>query len=90
VVNSYYQVVEIIPAKACIRVNSTSGLTPNKRILLLQMKGASVSTTNNASFGDTLSTNEAGYYEAGTICAINGDSVFLFHNLLEQKVNMVV
>jgi Secretion system C-terminal sorting domain len=82
VVNSYYRVVEIIPAKACIRVTSTAGLTANKRILLLQMKGASVSTTNNAGFGDTLSTNEAGYYEAGTICAINGDSVFLFHNLL--------
>lgn len=82
VVNNYYRVVEIVPAKACIRVSTTSGLTPNNRILLVQMKGASVNTTNSASFGDTTSTNEAGYYEAGTICAINGDSVFLFHNLL--------
>lgn len=86
VVNSYYRVVEIIPAKACVRVSSTAGLIPNKRILLLQMKGATVNTTNNASFGDTLSTNEAGFYEAGTICAINGDSVFLFHNLLHTYV----
>lgn len=82
VVNSYYSVVEVIPAKACIRVNSVSGLTANSRILLVQMKGASFLTTNSAAFGDTTSTNEAGYYEVGAICAIRGDSVFLFHNLL--------
>lgn len=81
VVNNYYQVVEIIPAKACVRVSSTAGLVTNKRILLVQMKGASVNTSNTSAFGDTTSTNEAGFYEAGTICVIRGDSVFLFHNL---------
>lgn len=81
VVNSYYRVVEIIPARACIRVSSIAGLVTNKRILLVQMKGASVNTANTAGFGDTTSTNEAGFYEVGTICVINGDSVFLFHNL---------
>ncbi|MCX6318200.1 MAG: T9SS type A sorting domain-containing protein [Bacteroidetes bacterium] len=84
VVNSYYQVVEVIPVKACIRVSNITGLLPNKRVLLVQMKGASFLTTNSTAFGDTTSTNEAGFYEAGTICAINGDSVFLFHNLLHS------
>lgn len=50
--------------------------------MLVQMKGASINTVNNSSFGDTTSLNEAGNYEIGTVCYIIGDSVFLFHNLL--------
>ncbi len=81
VVNSYYHVVEIIPAKACIRVGSTAGLAVNKKILLVQMKGATINTSNNSSFGTVTALNEAGNYETGTICSISGDSVFLFHLL---------
>ncbi len=86
VVNTYYPVVEIIPAKACIRVSSTAGLSMNDPILLIQMKGATISTSNNSSFGTIAALNEAGNYETGTICAIKGDSVFLFH-LLENTYN---
>ena len=42
VVNSYYPVIEIIPAKSCIRVSSTAGLGVNDLILLIQMKGATI------------------------------------------------
>src|SRR5213075_2221896 len=52
--------------------------------LLIQMKGASVITTNNSSFGDTTSLNNAGNYEVALICAINGDSVFMYHNFLNS------
>lgn len=86
VVNNYYPVVEIIPAKACIRVSSTAGLGINDPILLVQMKGATISTTNNSSFGTVSALNEAGNYETGTICSIIGDSVFLFH-LLQNTYN---
>ncbi len=82
IVNTYHRVVEIIPAKACIRVSSTTGLNVNTPILLVQMKGASISTANNSTFGDTTSLNAAGSYEVGTICGIISDSVFLFHQLL--------
>ncbi len=83
VVNSYYRVLEIIPAKACVRLSSTAGLTVNDPILLIQMKGATITTTNNSSFGTVTALNDAGNYETGTICSIIGDSVFLFH-LLEN------
>lgn len=82
VINTYHRVVEIIPAKACIRVASITGLNVNTKVLLIQMKGASINTSNNSSFGTVTSLNEAGNYETGTICSIIGDSVFLFHNLL--------
>ena len=82
IVNTYHRVVEIIPAKACIRVASVAGLNLNTKVLLVQMKGATINTSNNSSFGTVTSLNEAGNYETGTICSIIGDSVFLFHNLL--------
>ncbi|TMI91998.1 MAG: T9SS type A sorting domain-containing protein [Bacteroidetes bacterium] len=84
VVNSYYKVVEVIPAKACVRLNTVAGLARLQKTLLIQMKGASVITTNNSSFGDTTSLNNAGNYERAIICSINGDSVFMFHNFLNS------
>ncbi len=82
VVNTYHKVVEIIPAKACVRVADITGLNLNSRVMLVQMKGATISTNNNSTFGDISSQNEAGNYEIGTVCYIIGDSVFLFHDLL--------
>lgn len=41
-------------------------------------------TTNNSSFGDTTALNSAGNYEIAIICAIDGDSVFMFHNFLNS------
>src|SRR5258706_5682410 len=84
VVNNYYQVIEVIPSKACVRLNTTSGLAKNQKTLLVQMKGASVVTSNNSSFGDTTSLNNAGNYEVAIICAVDGDSVFMFHNFLNS------
>lgn len=82
IVNTYHPVIEIIPAKACIRVSSIAGINVNTRIMLVQMKGATINTSNSASFGDTTTTNEAGMYEIGTICYLRGDSIFLFHDLI--------
>lgn len=85
VVNTYHRVLEIIPAKACVRVTNVGLLDVNSYIMLAQMKGASFLTNGTlATFGDTTSLNEAGNYEIGTICYIIGDSVFLFHELLNN------
>jgi hypothetical protein len=84
VINSYYKVIEVIPAKACVRLSSVAGLARLQKTLLLQMKGASVITTNNSSFGDTTALNDAGNYEIAIICSIDGDSVFMFHNFLNN------
>ncbi|MEO8406022.1 MAG: hypothetical protein ABI480_15550, partial [Chitinophagaceae bacterium] len=81
-VNIYQKVVEVIPAKACVRVSSTTGLTPSAKVLLIQMKGATINTANSSAFGDTTALNDAGNYEIGTICTIIGDSVFFVHTLL--------
>lgn len=84
IVNTYHKVIEIIPAKACVRVADISGLDVNSIVMLVQMKGAAINTTNTSAFGDTTTLNGAGNYEIGTVCYIIGDSVFLFHNLLNS------
>jgi hypothetical protein len=81
IVNTYHNVVEIVPAKAAIRVSSTAGLSLSQTIMIIQMKGASVITTNGATFGNVTSLNNAGNYELGVICGLRGDSIFLFHTL---------
>lgn len=84
VVNTYHRVLEFIPAKACVRVSSTVGLNLYKKVLLIQMKGAGITTANNSSFGDTTALNNAGNYEVATICNIIGDSIFMFFNFLNN------
>ena len=82
VINTYYQVIEVLPAKSCVRVSNPSGLAQYDNTMLVQMKGAAVSTTNNASYGSVTALNNAGNYEMGVICGIIGDSVFFEQTLL--------
>ncbi|MDZ4793059.1 MAG: T9SS type A sorting domain-containing protein [Bacteroidota bacterium] len=82
IVNTYHKVIEIIPSKACVRITNIAALDMNSRVMLVQMKGATINTSNNATYGNVTSLNEAGNYEIGTVCYIIGDSVFLFHDLL--------
>ncbi|MGZ5221574.1 MAG: hypothetical protein ACXWC7_15910, partial [Chitinophagaceae bacterium] len=85
VVNTYYQVIDIVPAKACVRVTNAAGLNYNDKVMLVQMKGASINTSSNSSsFGDITSVNNAGNYEIGTVCTVIDDSVFLVFMLLNQ------
>ena len=85
IVNTYHRVIEILPAKSCIRVADPTGLNLNNLVMLVQMKGATINTTASSSaFGDTTALNGAGNYEIGTICFIIGDSIFLFHDLLNS------
>ncbi|MBL7741747.1 MAG: T9SS type A sorting domain-containing protein [Chitinophagaceae bacterium] len=94
VVNTYYGVTEVIPSKACVRLNTVTGLSNGDKAMLVQMKGVTINTTNTVSFGDTSALNNAGNYEIGDICYIRGDSVFFVYMLLNayaaaDKVQLV-
>ncbi len=84
VVNTYHKVIEIVPAKACVIVEDPTGLNINNMVMLVQMKGATISTATDITFGNVTATNNAGNYEIGTICFIKDDSVFLFHSFLNN------
>lgn len=84
VVNTYTQVTEVLPAKACMRVSSTAGLSVFSWIMIYQSRGADINTANSNAFGAVTAYNEAGKYEINYICHITGDSVFFTHNFVNN------
>lgn len=82
VVNSYHEVVDISATAA--KLDNVSGLAYGNTVLIIQMKGASINTLNNSSFGDTTSLNYAGNYEVATICSVSNDSVYFFNQLVNN------
>ncbi|MFL5772947.1 MAG: T9SS type A sorting domain-containing protein [Flavisolibacter sp.] len=84
IINNYYRVVKIVPEKSCILVDNPAGLSYNDRIMIVQMKGITVNSTNSSAFGSATNMNNAGKYEIGTVCWIKMDSVFLYQTLLQS------
>jgi hypothetical protein len=83
IVNTYHSLVEVVDA-ATIRVDNVTGLAYGNMIMIVQMRGATVETANNSSFGNVTNMNNAGFYEIATICGIGGDTLYLFHELVNN------
>jgi len=60
-----------------VTVGSAAGFAPGDKVMIIQMKGATVNTANNATFGQITAYNNAGNYEFGTIASIAGTQVTL-------------
>jgi len=82
VINTYHKVTAINTLTNTLTVSSPAGLSPGQRILIIQMKGATINVTNSASFGNMVAINNAGNYELNTICSIVGNDVVLQNVLL--------
>src|SRR5690349_7830443 len=70
VVNTYYKVTAINAASSTLTLTSTAGLSPGMKVVIMQMKGATIDITNTATFGNITAINNAGNYEVNTICSI--------------------
>jgi len=82
IVNTYYNVLGVDATKNAVKLDNVSGLAYGTTVLLIQMKGATISTTNNSTFGTITSLNDAGNYEIATICSIRNDSAYFFNTIL--------
>jgi hypothetical protein len=82
IINTYHSVIGINATVA--KLDNVSGLSYGNTVVIIQMKGATISTANNSSFGDTSSLNNAGNYELATICSVSNDSVYFFNQLLNN------
>lgn len=78
-VNSYTPVTLI--SSCSIEVSDPSAFAVGNRVLIIQMKGAVVDTTNTASFGDVLNLNNCGNYEFSHISDITGNTIYLTDTL---------
>lgn len=84
VVNSYYKVTAINAASSRLTLTSTAGLVPGMKVIIMQMKGATIDVTNTANFGNITAINNAGNYEMNTICSIASNDVLLEYALLKS------
>lgn len=79
VINDYSPVVGISGKQ--LTVSSPTLFAAGDHVLLMQMQGADIITTNNASFGDVSAYHEAGNFEFGVVAAVNGSVVELKDSL---------
>lgn len=84
VVNTYHKILGINYLVSGLKLDNVSGIAVNDRVMIIQMKGATVNTSNTSSFGSVTNLNNAGNYELATVCAVRNDSVFLLQQLLNN------
>lgn len=77
-VNSYTNVTGI--ATNVVTVGSSAAFSVGDKVLLIQMKGATITTGNVATFGNITSYNNAGNYEYLTVASIAGNNITMTTN----------
>ncbi|MCW3127938.1 MAG: hypothetical protein JWO03_3596 [Bacteroidetes bacterium] len=79
IINSYAGVLSITNQNCSSRVDvdNPGAFHAGDTILIMQMKGAVIDTTNTTSFGDILNLNGAGHYEYGIVNHVTGATIYL-------------
>ncbi len=86
VINHYTTVTAIDYCQNSATVSGTANFSPGTTVLLIQMKGATINTSNSAAFGDIADLGDAGRYEKAVIASLAGNTVF-FENALLHTYN---
>ena len=84
IINEYTPVIALNPCNNSITVEDASAFNTGDTVLMIQMKGASVDSSNSASFGDIQQINNAGNYEYNYVKAITGNIIELKNKLTRQ------
>jgi gliding motility-associated-like protein len=69
-----------------VTVSSAVGFAVGDRVLLIQMKGATINQTNTASFGQVVALGSAGNFEFTNIASISGNTITFVSNLCKPFV----
>lgn len=82
IINHYAAVQSFDPCTNEFTVDDASDFNAGDTILMVQMKGALIDSSNTAAFGNVLNYNNAGNYEENIIQNIVGNTVTLQNQLL--------
>ena len=79
IVNQYEKVTYVTSSGSNTSkvVVTTNVFAPNDKVMIMQMKGATVTAGNVAAFGTVTVLNGAGWYEFGIVKSVIGDTVVL-------------
>ncbi len=83
VINKYAKVLDIDTCLNQMIVEDATGFSVGDRILIIQMKGASIDRSNTSAFGTVLNYGVAGNYEFGSIAAIQGLQITLQNKIVK-------
>ena len=86
IINTYAPVIGQDYCSNSITLDSAAGFAPGDRVLLIQMQGASFDSSDTPGFGTILDYGSAGFYELGTIAAINVVSSDSTAVIFEQNI----
>lgn len=84
VINSYARVTKYHSCTKSVEIVGLSGFEPRKKVLMIQMDGAEIDTSNTSSFGSVINYGNAGNAEILEIESIVGSSVIFKHAPLMQ------
>lgn len=79
IVNTYTAVTNM--TSNSVTVSSATGFSVGDRVLLIQMKGATINQSNTASFGQVVALGSAGNFEFTNIASISGNTITFISNL---------
>ncbi|MBS1511614.1 MAG: gliding motility-associated C-terminal domain-containing protein [Bacteroidetes bacterium] len=81
IINNYTPVLGFDQCKNIINVEDASAFNAGDTVLLIQMKGAVIDSSNSASFGTITNYKNAGNYEFNYVKSKSGNSIELLNNL---------
>src|ERR1700741_2259269 len=81
VINSYTKVVSI-PCSSTVTVQGTAGFAVGDTVLIIQMKGATINSTNGTTYGSVTAYNNAGNYELARIASMSGNTISFVNTLI--------
>lgn len=84
VINQYSAVTKIDSCKNNIELENIAPFKIGDRILVIQMKGASINLTNSSDHGRITDYNSCGFFEFASIENIIGSSIIPQHTLLRK------
>lgn len=84
IINLYAAVNAIEPCTSKLTVDDASNFAVDDFVLIIQMKGTTINTSNSSSFGDIDDIGAAGFYEKNEILSISGNEIYLKKELLNS------
>lgn len=84
IINHYAAVQGINYCNNSLTLSSTAGFSVGQAVLIIQMQGAEINTSNTAAYGNIASLGSAGLYERGSINSIDGSQLRLEKALLNE------
>ncbi len=80
-INQYSQVIAIDYCTNSIELSDASPFKVDSNVLLIQMKGAQIFSTDDPLYGQIIKHNGAGNYEVQKVKSIVGNSLFFTYNI---------